>query len=45
MITSNKQRPEHNNLATIQREKLEQAHEYSKSFQFVKHGTQMQTLT
>ena len=45
MITSNKQRQEHNNLATIRRQKFKGAYERSKSLQFIKHGTKMQTLT
>ena len=35
MIASNKQRQEHNNLATIQRPKLKGVHEHSQSLDFV----------
>ena len=36
MIASSKQRQNHNNLATIYKEKLKGAHERSKSLKFVK---------
>ena len=36
MIASGKQRQNHNNLATIYKEKLKGAHERSKSLKFVK---------
>ena len=35
MIASNKQRPKHNNQATIWRPKLKGVHEHSKSLQFI----------
>jgi hypothetical protein len=45
IIASNKQRQDHNNLATIQRGKIKRAHERSKSIQFVEPRIQMPTLT
>ena len=44
-IASNKQRQEHNNLATMRRAQLKGAHKHSKSLQIQKPWTQMQTLT
>ena len=44
-IASNKQRQEHNNLATMRRAKLKGARKHSKSLQIQKPWTQMQTLT
>ena len=43
-MASNNKRQEHNNLATTGRAKLKGAYECSKSLQFVKPKTQMQTL-
>ena len=36
MIASNKQRQEHNNLATIEKENIKEADKHSKNSQFVK---------
>ena len=44
-IASNEQRQEHNDLATTQRAILKEDHKRSKSPQFVKLRTQMQSLT
>ena len=45
MIASSKQRQEHNNLTTIQREKLKGVHEHSMSLQLQKTQNQNATLT